>query len=215
MKYQHVIWDWNGTLLNDLAATVDAVNSMLGRRNLGSITVEEYRDRITYPVIRLYYEAGFDFENESYDDICEEYATNYRENASSMSLHEDAVAALEWFRVRDIRQHIVSASEYGILVRQLNQYRITGYFDNICGQKDNKGDSKEHLAIKLMAELGADPGKVLLIGDTVHDYEVASSIGVKCCLVSNGHCSEERLLKTGAPVFPCLGALVNAFEREE
>ena len=53
MKYQHVIWDWNGTLLDDAVATVKAVNSMLHNRKLGSITLKEYREHITYPVIQL------------------------------------------------------------------------------------------------------------------------------------------------------------------
>jgi len=215
MKYQHVIWDWNGTLLDDAVATVKAVNRMLQNRNLGSTTLEEYRERITYPVIKLYYEAGFDLENENYEDMCEEYARYYEENTADMSLHEDAVSALSWFKAKGVSQHIVSASEYGILVEQVSRYGIIDYFDTICGQKNKRGDSKEHLAMNLMAELRAEPENVLFIGDTVHDFEIARNIGARCYLVSNGHCSRERLQKTGAPVFPCLGALLQELKREE
>jgi phosphoglycolate phosphatase len=215
MKYQHVIWDWNGTLLNDRVATVKALDLMLRHRNLGSITPEEYRERIIYPVIQLYYDAGFDLINESYEDMCEEYARNYQEYASTITLHENAANALAWFKERGVRQHIVSASEYGILVDQISEHRITEYFDTISGQKDKRGDSKEHLAMNLMAEINADPAKVLFIGDTLHDYEIARNIGAHCFLVSNGHCSEERLLKTGAPVFPHLGAILQALKLEE
>lgn len=214
MKYQHVIWDWNGTLLDDGLASAQAVDRMLRNRNLGSITLEEYRNRITYPVIQLYYEAGFDFTNESYEDMCEEYFRYYKENAAAVSLHEDAVGLLSWLKGRGVRQHIVSASEYGILVAQIVHYGIRDYFDTISGQKDKRGDSKEHLARELMASLDTHPEKVLLIGDTIHDFEVAGHIGAQCFLVSNGHCSEERLLATGAPVFPNLGALQQALEQE-
>ena len=176
---------------------------------------EEYRERITYPVIQLYYDAGFDLINESYEDMCEEYARNYQEYASTISLHENAASALAWFKGKGVRQHIVSASEYGILVDQISKYRITEYFDTISGQKDKRGDSKEHLAMSLMAEIDADPVKVLFIGDTLHDYEIARNIGAHCFLVSNGHCSEDRLLKTGAPVFPHLGAILQALRLEE
>jgi haloacid dehalogenase-like hydrolase. len=213
MKYQHVIWDWNGTLLDDLTATLNAVNSILKYRNMKEMTPEEYRQRITYPVIRLYHDAGFNIGNEEYEEICEEYARYYDENTPLMSLHRDAVCVLEWFRERNMSQHIVSASEYGILVRQLERYGIIQYFDNICGQKNKKGESKEHLAVRLISELGADPAKVLFIGDTVHDYEVAAATGADCCLVSNGHCSEERLIRTGAPVYPSLGAMLEDLKR--
>jgi len=215
MKYQHVIWDWNGTLLDDAVATVKAVNSMLHNRKLGSITLKEYREHITYPVIQLYLDAGFDLINESYEDICEEFARYYQENASEISLHKDAVSALAWFRDNGIRQHIVSASEYGVLVEQVSLYGIIGYFDTIYGQRNKRGDSKEHLAMNLMADLSADPEKMLFIGDTVHDYEIARNIGARCLLVSNGHCSTARLENTGSPVFPCLGALLQAIKQEE
>ncbi len=214
MKYQHIIWDWNGTLLNDAIATVKAVNSMLQNRNLGSITPEEYRERITYPVIQLYYEAGFDLINENYEDMCEEYARYYQENAPDISLHEDAQAILAWFRDKGIRQHIVSASEYGILVEQIAGYGIMDYFDTVYGQRDKRGDSKEHLARSLMAELKADPAKVLFIGDTLHDFEIANNIGARCFLVSNGHCSTGRLQRTGAPVYPSLKAILNDLKPE-
>lgn len=215
MKYRHVIWDWNGTLLDDAMASAMAVDRMLRNRKLGAVTLEEYRERITYPVIQLYHEAGFDFINESYEDMCEEYFRYYMENASGATLHKDAVSMLSWLKDRGIRQHIVSASEYGILVDQIVKYGILDYFDTISGQKDKRGDSKEHLARELMASMGADPAKVLVIGDTIHDYEVASDIGAHCFLVSNGHCSEKRLLSTGAPVFPDLKAILQTLEQEK
>ena len=214
MKYQHVIWDWNGTLLDDSLASAQALDRMMRNRNLGSVTLEEYRNRITYPVIQLYYEAGFDFVNESYEDMCEEYIRYYKENAATVALHEDAVGLLSWLRDRGVRQHIVSASEYGILVAQIAHYGIRDYFDTISGQKNNRGDSKEHLARELMASLCADPDKVLVIGDTIHDFEVANHIGAHCFFVTNGHCSEARLLATGAPVFPSLDAIRQALEQE-
>lgn len=215
MKYRHVIWDWNGTLLDDGVASFQALDRMLRNRNLGSISLEEYRERITYPVITLYYEAGFDFNKESYEDMCEEYTRYYKEHAPMISLHEDAVSVLSWLKGRGVRQHIVSASEYGMLVDQIVHYQIFDYFDTITGQKNKRGDSKEHLAMGLMSTIDANPSEVLFIGDTIHDYEIARNIGACCFLVSNGHCSEGRLLRTGAPVFPDLGAILQRLEQEE
>jgi phosphoglycolate phosphatase len=49
-------------------------------------------------------------------------------------------------------------------------------------------------------ELGINPGNILMVGDTLHDYEVAKAMGVNCVLVYSGHQSRERLVTTGVPV---------------
>jgi phosphoglycolate phosphatase len=49
-----------------------------------------------------------------------------------------------------------------------------------------------------------------MIGDTVHDFEVASEMGVKCILIADGHQSEERLLKTNVPVLKNIGQLLSS-----
>lgn len=46
-----------------------------------------------------------------------------------------------------------------------------------------------------------DPEKVLMVGDTLHDLEVANAMGIKCVLVAQGHTSYTRLRDTGAFVF--------------
>ena len=52
----------------------------------------------------------------------------------------------------------------------------------------------------LISELEYDPDHILMIGDTIHDHEVALSIGVDCILVDYGHVSKERLVSTGRVV---------------
>lgn len=210
MKYKHVAWDWNGTILNDCLACAMAVDKMFRRRSLGSVSMEEYQKRITFPVINLYYQSGFDFKKESYTDVCDEYIANYRDNKDLVSIHKDAPKVLSEFSRRDLRQHIISASEQGLLEEQVREYGLYDYFDTIFGQKDHQADSKLHLAQRLVAETGCDPKEVLFIGDTTHDYEVATEAGFDCVLIANGHCSRERLVETGAPVFSKLEELLQS-----
>ena len=44
MKYKNVVWDWNGTLLNDVKVGVNTLNDMLGRRGLPLLSVEDYKE---------------------------------------------------------------------------------------------------------------------------------------------------------------------------
>lgn len=207
MKFKHIVWDWNGTILNDADACAKAVNDMFEKRNLGKVTLEDYRKKIVFPVINLYQKSGFDLEKEDYQDICTEYIRNYLKYSAGITLHKDSVLVLDEFRKKGMIQHIVSASGNDILKKQVSCYGVEQYFTNILGQADNRADSKINLARKLVRLTGDKPDEMLFIGDTIHDFEVANEVGFRCALVSNGHCSEERLTATGAPVFASLSEL--------
>ena len=71
-KYTHVMWDWNGTLLDDVGAALKSVNEMLLRRGLEQITMAQYHEYIDIP-IRKFYENMFDLEKEDYTQILKEY----------------------------------------------------------------------------------------------------------------------------------------------
>lgn len=201
MKIKHIVWDWNGTILNDAEACSMAIDDMFKKRNLGSISLELYRRKIVFPVVDLYNESGFDFKKESFQAVCDEYLENYLNKAHLISLHRDAKTILENFQKRGFVQHIVSASDSKVLAQQIEFYGLKEYFSNILGQENNRADSKVHLAKHLLELVGCEAKEMLFIGDTVHDYEVATEAGMNICLVSNGHCNEERLKETGAPVY--------------
>lgn len=207
MSLKHIVWDWNGTILNDAIASCKAVDDMFKKRNLGSVSIDLYRDKIVYPVINVYIDAGIDFSKETYQEICDEYITNYLNNSHIISLHQDAQTVLELFKNRGFEQHIVSASDSGVLAKQIHNYGLGSYFTHILGQDNNRADSKTFLAEKLVDLVCCEPQEMLFIGDTIHDFEVAQESGMCCCLVSNGHCSEKRLKNTRAPVYKNLTEL--------
>ena len=80
MRYTHCIWDFNGTILNDMSAGIRAVNELLAKRNLPLISgIEQYRNIFGFPV-KSYYEAlGFDFSKEPYDKLAHEWVALYLE----------------------------------------------------------------------------------------------------------------------------------------
>lgn len=207
MSFKHIVWDWNGTLLNDAEACTKSINLILEKRNLKTITVEDYRAQIQFPVIKMYENSGFDFSAESFDDLSEEYIENYLNLFDDIALHEDALDVLQGFKKQGLKQHIVSASGIDILRRQVELYNLNEFFTHILGQENNRGDSKVHLAHELLKYIDCNPKDVLFIGDTPHDYEVASKAGFDCRLVSNGHSSKERLEETGALVYSNLNEL--------
>ena len=82
----------------------------------------------------------------------------------------------------------------------LNQQQLSGCFDELIGLGDIYGKSKVQAGLDWMARTGVDPHTAVMIGDTLHDAEVARALGARCILVTTGHHSRRRLETAGCPV---------------
>lgn len=202
-KISHVIWDWNGTLLNDTRACVNAVNSLLGARGLPQLSVEQYRACFGFPVSDFYRKIGFVLENEDWDAIACEFHERFLSD-SSMALHPQARLVLEQVHQRGVRQWVLSASHQSILDRMIQEYELTVYFQRVMGVNNLYGDSKIAVGRSMIAVIEAPHDQILLIGDSLHDYEVAQDLDIACVLIAGGHQSSDRLATCGVPVLRSL-----------
>ena len=64
-----ILWDWNGTLLDDTDACVASLNLMLERRGVKPITLEFYRREFAFPVRSFYEKIGVRLEDEDWDRL--------------------------------------------------------------------------------------------------------------------------------------------------
>ena len=209
MKYTNIVWDFNGTLLNDIAAGIDAVNDMLFRRGLATIdSVEQYREMFCFPIIDYYAKVGFDFEKEDYYTVlAPEWVALYMENYKHSTLSPHAVQTLQALRDAGYAQTLLSATELEMLKGQLRELELDGYFCEVLGLDNIHAGSKVDRAIAWRA---AHPdAKALFIGDTVHDWEVACAAGADCVLYSSGHQSRAQLEKCGCPIVDSLAELID------
>lgn len=197
---QHVIWDWNGTILDDVDACVDAANRMLSPRRLPPLTRRRYLEIFGFPVRSYYDELGFDFSVEAWDALAREFHDNYEVTSRDARLREDVTHVLRELQARGISQSILSASEISILRNMLVQRGLDGLFDEIWGLSDLYAGSKIDLGKALLARLDTPPRHILMVGDTVHDFEVATELGCACVLVSGGHQSDARLAGCNCPL---------------
>ena len=197
--YTHVIWDWNGTLLDDVACCIEAINIMLDERRLPTLdSVDAYRRVFGFPVEQYYRRIGFDFETEPFTHVADEYIGLYGDLASQAPLFDDARRILEGIHAAGVRQIVLSASEVNNLVAQIEPFGIIPLFDEMLGLSDVLGASKIELGKQYMSR--TKPGKALLVGDTIHDKQVADAMEIDCVLVANGHQSKQTLLSSGATV---------------
>ena len=207
-EYSHILWDWNGTLLDDVGLCVDIVNAMLARRGRPGIDLRRYRSIFDFPVRGYYERAGFDFSKEMFESACTEFCKEYATRVCECSLHDNAQRVLEDCAANGIHQIVLSTTEQSALEAMVAAFGITRLFEGVVGQADHYAVGKAARAQELLASLGICGDRVLLIGDTTHDADVAREIGIDCVLVSAGHHPHEKLLQTRARVVEQLAYII-------
>jgi phosphoglycolate phosphatase len=198
---KHIIWDWNGTLFNDVDLCRQIINGLLIRRNLKALSLEDYRNIFTFPVQDYYEKAGLDFTRYPFDMLGREWMDEYEERKLECGLHEGAADVLEMISLKGIGQSILSAYSQDTLEGVVKHFGLDKYFANMVGLDHIYATSKIENGRELIKKLGNGNGENLFIGDTVHDYEVAREIGAGCILIAEGHQEKVKLEACGVPVF--------------
>ncbi|MBS0631042.1 MAG: HAD family hydrolase [Verrucomicrobia bacterium] len=210
LRHRHLIWDWNGTLLDDLDLSLSVMNAILARRALPRLDRARYHTLFDFPVRTYYGRLGFDPARDSFEQLSVEFISGYDARRLESTLHRDARRLLGAARDAGLRQSILSAYRQETLREIVAHFGLDGHFDHIAGLDNIHAHSKLDLGRDLIRRLDTPPGEILLVGDTLHDLEVARELGVDCALIAAGHHPADRLQATGAPVYPDLAAFAAA-----
>ncbi len=198
---KHIIWDWNGTLLNDLDVSMEALNRLLKKEHLPLVEDKnEYRKYFQFPVSEYYKKVGFDFNKTPFSELAKDYMAYYQPHSLHCLLHEGVETTLQKAKKQGYNQYLLSASDIDFLKVQLGRYDIDDYFGDIRGLDNIHAHSKANLAKEFVKESSMNPSEVVFVGDSVHDSEVATYAGCHCVLIANGHEHKDKLLKTGCKV---------------
>ncbi len=208
MNTELLIWDWNGTLLDDVALCNDCLNLLLKEFGYAPrYDRDAYKEIFDFPIIDYYRRAGFDFDVHPYAELAERFVQIYNEHWPKCTLCPGSAAALEKAHGAGLGQIILSASERTALETQVRQFGLYDYFDELVGQSDYYAHGKLEAARQWLSRQQPDPGRTLLIGDSLHDAQVARQLGVGCVLCAAGHQSRRRLETAGVPVIDTLEEL--------
>jgi len=202
--YSHIIWDWNGTLLDDLNLCLEIINALLNKYHLPPISSDKYLALFGFPVEDYYRKIGFNFENLSFEVISTEFITAYEKGRPNCQLMSGALETLKTLSDIGYSQSIISASKKGFLTKAVQDYGIHDYFLAINGLDNHHAAGKLDLAQDFLKVQNLNPNTILLIGDTLHDAEIADKLGVDCWLIPNGHHSRQRLESAGVPIMESL-----------
>ncbi|WP_338090498.1 HAD family hydrolase [Planosporangium thailandense] len=196
----HLVWDWNGTLLDDLTLVVAATNVSLAAVDGPPITADDHRRDFRRPVADYYgHVLGRSVTQEEFVQLDRVYHDFYRDGLLDCALAADAEAAM---RAWPGTQSLLSMWFHEELVPEVTRRGLHAVFERIDGLRPGVlagGHKAEHLAAHLDA-LGVAGADAVLIGDSVDDAHAAASAGAACILYGGGFTHPERLLAAGVPV---------------
>jgi phosphoglycolate phosphatase-like HAD superfamily hydrolase len=194
----HLVWDWNGTLLDDLTIVVEATNASLASVGGPMITAEEHRRDFRRPIVDYYaYVLGRPVDQAEFLRLDGAFHDAYRARARHLQLTPDALDAIgAWSGT----QSLLSMFFHEELVPQVHALGLTDHLSRVDGLRGVGGGSKApHLEAHLAALGFAGPACVL-IGDSVDDAHAAVAVGARVVLYSGGFTDAALLRQTGAPV---------------
>lgn len=210
---KHIIWDYNGTLLDDLDIAHEAMVRMQSKRGMEPMDRAHYQSIITFPISAYYIAAGFDFDVEPFAQLADDFVANYHALFPQCNIHKDAVPTLDYFQSKGYTQSVLTAGPQDKTISQLDGFGILSYFTTVTGDDNHHASGKIKLAKPHMNKLQIQSDQVVFIGDTTHDMEVAQAIGCRCILVAFGHQDRQRLKATGCPVAESFQDIIHYVEQ--
>ena len=197
---QYILWDFNGTLINDVDVCLKNMNRLLVKHKKEPIDLTTYRSVFTFPVIEYYKSVGIIKKDDEFEAIAHEWMNGYYAMEKDLQVFDDTVENLKRVHRLGLKQGVLSASSTAQLKRLLDQHNLTQYMDHILGLDDIYAKGKVEIGLGFIQNHHLNPKDILLIGDTIHDYEVAERMGINCILCARGHQSSEILSRAGCPV---------------
>ncbi len=209
MEVSHVVWDWNGTLLDDLDIVIEALNVGLVGYGVAPLDDHAYRNHYTRPIRRFYDSVfGREITDMEWEHLNKTFHEQYFARVHRAPLAADALDAIDVVSTRGWTQSLLSMTTQEQLMEIVASHRIDGRFLRIDGILGATGGLKAGYLETHVELLGVDPRSVLVIGDTPDDAAAASHVGAKAVLYDGGSHHAHELEAVGAPVaYSLMGAL--------
>ena len=151
---KHIIWDFNGALLNDAQLSVDLDNDVFDQIGVPRITLEDYRNNMTMPVRDFYPRVGVDYARHSYEEIARLWLDEFNKRAVGVGLIPGVLEAIRAMHAQGRSQSVLSASYEPSVRAQCAALGLTPYMKDISGLQDESAGKKTEIGLRQLRELG-------------------------------------------------------------
>lgn len=187
-SWKYILWDWNGTILDDFDYNYNIINTLLATRNLPQVSVEKYRTVFCFPIKEFYKKIGFNCEPTEYYRLVADYQQAYEAGINKIKITKGIYETIKMLHLLKIKQIIFSSCNKLIIQHQLPLYNdLSSYIDEIVAQDNDLAVGKEALTIRWGEKTKISWKDVLVVGDIYYNQKVANNLGCECILISSGH----------------------------
>lgn len=205
----HVVWDWNGTLVDDLPIVVESVNAALAAIGEAPIDENDYREHFTRPVDQFYVRLlARSISQEEWSTLDRVFHDRYGEALDRVPLTSDAMEAIDAVQTRGWTQSILSMWWEQDLVNCVERRGLAERMTLVQGNRNDAGGEKAAHLMRHLSELDIAAGSIVMIGDSLDDAAAAGIVGTACVLYDGGSHHRSHLDDVGVPVADTLSAAV-------
>jgi phosphoglycolate phosphatase len=187
MKITHLLWDWNGTLLDDIEVCLQAINSILREEDIPEINKDGYRKKFCFPIRKYYENVGLDVGGGKFEIYARRFIERYQDESRKCGLVKNAETVLKRIGQMGIEQIVLSASRKDLLEHQVADAGVRTHFKELLGLDDIHAASKKEIGLQWKEKNKINGANILMVGDTFHDYEVAQGLGAHFLYYTQGH----------------------------
>ncbi len=194
-KYDTVIFDLDGTLLNTLEDLADAVNFVMRENGYPERTIDEVRRFVGNGIRRLMEQAVPEgITGKIFEDVFESFKRYYTDHCQIKTCAYDGIMELlENLYRAGYAMAIVSNKNHGA-VCELNELYFKKYVEVAIGQQEGvRKKPAPDTVLQALKELGREKDRAIYVGDSEVDFATAKNTGMDCALVSWGFRTKEEM----------------------
>lgn len=188
MKYRSLLFDWSGTLVDDLPPTLYATNAVLAEHQIPAMSREEFRLRFRLPYPEFYEEM---LPGVAIADLEETFRTSFSQSPEGVTVLPHVREMLDWCRDREIRCFVLSSMDEGLFMEQARAFGLLDYFEAIYAGVIDKRDRIG----EILTTHGLEISSTAFLGDMAHDIATAKHGGIDSIALATGYDPVERLVK--------------------
>ncbi len=203
-----IIFDWSGTLVDDLPPVLDATNAVLVHAGKPPLSREGFRRTFRLPYTKFYEEMTPHVPMHELEAV---FRRAFKESREAVTLLPHAREFVEYAASRRLRLFVLSSAPQDAVEEQARTFGLHGYMERIHADVPDKSA----VIHELLAHHGIEPDRTLYVGDMVHDIDTARAADIFSVAVLTGYDYAETL-EAAAPrlILPHLGRLQDWMEEQ-
>jgi phosphoglycolate phosphatase len=184
--YQNLIFDWSGTLVDDMGPTLEATNAVFAMHGLAPMEREEFRRLFRLPYAEFYEEH---LPGVRLDELEHHFRRAFAESRVPVTVLPHAREKLDWCRQREIRCFVLTSMDRSTFEQQLDELSMRHYFEaTYSGVLD-----KREIIGEILTRHQLSKDQTAYLGDMTHDVITAKHGGVTSVALLTGYTHREGL----------------------